>query len=122
EVRWLVDQGVRELVCVSENTTSWGKDLPGGRQSQADLVAMFDAVEGLEMVRLMYLQPAEITPVLLDAMAASTAVVPYYDLSLQHAAAPVLDRMARSGSPDRFLGLIDGIRRRDPGAVFRSSF
>ncbi len=122
EVRWLVDQGVRELVCVSENTTSWGKDLPGGRRSQADLVAMFDAVEGLEVVRLMYLQPAEITPVLLDAMAASDTVVPYYDLSLQHAAAPVLDRMARSGSPERFLSLIDGIRRREPDAVFRSSF
>jgi ribosomal protein S12 methylthiotransferase len=122
EVRWLVDQGVREVVCVSENTTSWGKDLQGGRRAQADLVAMFDRVEGLEVARLMYLQPAEITPLLLDAMAASTTVVPYYDLSLQHAAAPVLDRMARSGSPDRFLGLIEGIRRRDPGAVFRSSF
>ncbi|HUG84837.1 MAG TPA: radical SAM protein, partial [Euzebya sp.] len=132
EVRWLVDQGVRELVCVSENTTSCGKDLkgkdlkggdmPGGRQSQADLVAMFDAVEQLEMVRLMYLQPAEITPVLLEAMAASTTVVPYYDLSLQHASAPVLDRMARSGSPERFLGLIEGIRRRTSDAVFRSSF
>jgi ribosomal protein S12 methylthiotransferase len=122
EVRWLVDQGVRELVCVSENTTSWGKDLADGRRGQADLVAMFDRVEGLEMVRLMYLQPAEITPVLLDAMAASRAVVPYYDLSLQHASAGVLDRMARSGSPERFLTLIEGIRRRDPGAVFRSSF
>lgn len=122
EVQWLVAQGVRELVCVSENTTSWGKDLPGGRRSQADLIAMFDSIEGLEMVRLMYLQPAEITPVLLDAMAASRAAVPYYDLSLQHASADVLDRMARSGSPDRFLTLIEGIRQRDPKAVFRSSF
>lgn len=122
EVRWLTSQGVVELVCVSENTTSWGKDLPGGRRSQADLIAMFDAVADLQMVRLMYLQPAEITPVLLDAMAASRAVVSYYDLSLQHASAPVLDRMARSGSPERFLTLIEGIRRRDPAAVFRSSF
>ncbi|CAN5127510.1 30S ribosomal protein S12 methylthiotransferase RimO [soil metagenome] len=122
EVRWLAEQGVRELVCVSENTTSWGKDLPGGRHAQADLIAMFDRVEQLEMVRLMYLQPAEITPVLLDAMAGSATVVPYYDLSLQHASASVLDRMARSGSPERFLGLIEGIRRRDPEAVFRSSF
>ncbi|MEE8603359.1 30S ribosomal protein S12 methylthiotransferase RimO [Euzebya tangerina] len=122
EVRWLVEQGVRELVCVSENTTSYHKDLPGGRRGQADLIEMFDRVEGLEMVRLMYLQPAEITPLLLESMAASDTVVPYYDLSLQHASAPVLDRMARSGSPERFLRLIEGIRQRDPGAVFRSSF
>jgi ribosomal protein S12 methylthiotransferase len=122
EARWLVSQGVRELVCVSENTTSWGKDLPGGRRAQADLIAAFDAVEGLERVRLMYLQPAEIVPELLDAMAASRVVAPYYDLSLQHASGAVLSRMARSGDAERFLRLIEGIRRRDPAAVFRSSF
>ncbi|MEO2108730.1 MAG: radical SAM protein, partial [Actinomycetota bacterium] len=122
EVRWLASTGVRELVCVSENTTSWGKDLDHGRHGQVDLVEMFGRVEGLEMVRLMYLQPAEIIPELLDAMAASDTVVPYYDLSLQHASEPVLTRMARSGSPERFLRLMEGIRRRDPDAVFRSSF
>lgn len=122
EVRWLVARGVRELVCVSENTTSWGKDLQGGRAAQADLVAMFDRVEGLDRVRLLYLQPAELQPRLLDAMTASRTVVGYYDLSLQHASEPVLSRMARSGSAERFLALIDGIRGRDPQAVFRSSF
>jgi len=123
EARWLVDHGVRELVCVSENTTSWGKDLPGGRRrAQVELVRAFDAIEGLERVRLLYLQPAELVDELLDAMAASRAVAPYYDLSLQHASAAVLSRMGRSGSPQRFADLVAGIRERDPDAVFRSSF
>ena len=122
EARWLVDQGVRELVCVSENTTSWGKDFPGGRRNQVELIRGFESVEGLERVRLLYLQPAEIIPELLDAMAASPVVAPYYDLSLQHASASVLSRMARSGSPERFAALIASIRERDPAAVFRSSF
>ena len=122
EARWLVAQGVRELVCVSENTTSWGKDLPGGRAAQVDLVRMFDRVDGLERVRLLYLQPAELQPRLLDAMAESRTVAGYYDLSLQHASGAVLERMARSGSPERFLDLIEGIRRRDPDAALRSSF
>ena len=122
EARWLAGQGVREIVCVSENTTSWGKDLPGGRHAQAELVSMFEGIEGLERVRLLYLQPAELTDVLLDAMAASPVVAGYYDLSLQHASAPVLRRMARSGSAERWIDLIAAIRRRDPGAVFRSSF
>ena len=122
EARWLVGSGVKELVCVSENTTSWGKDLPGGRRLQAELIRGFEQIEGLERVRLLYLQPAEIIPELIDAMAASPVVAPYYDLSLQHASASVLRRMARSGSPDRFLELIASIRRRDPDAVFRSSF
>jgi len=122
EAAWLVQAGVRELVCVSENTTSWGKDLPGGRRSQVELIRGFESIDGLERVRLMYLQPAEIIPELLDAMAASPVVAPYYDLSLQHASAPVLQRMGRSGSAERFLDLIGSIRRRDPSAVFRSSF
>jgi ribosomal protein S12 methylthiotransferase len=122
EATWLTQAGVRELVCVSENTTSWGKDLPGGRRGQAELIRALEAVPGLERLRLLYLQPAEITPALLDAMAASPVVAPYYDLSLQHASAPVLQRMGRSGSAERFLELIASIRRRDPEAVFRSSF
>jgi tRNA A37 methylthiotransferase MiaB len=48
--------------------------------------------------------------------------VPYFDLSLQHAAAPLLRAMKRWGSDERFLALIDGIRTREPEAVFRSSF
>jgi ribosomal protein S12 methylthiotransferase RimO len=122
EARWLVDQGVKELVCVSENTTSYGKELPGGRRSQVDLIRGFEQVDGLERVRLLYLQPAEITPQLLDAMADSPVVAAYYDLSLQHASGSVLRRMARSGDPDRFLRLIGQIRDRDADAVFRSSF
>jgi ribosomal protein S12 methylthiotransferase len=49
-------------------------------------------------------------------------VVPYFDLSLQHASAPLLRAMKRWGSGERFLGLIDDIRAREPEAVFRSSF
>lgn len=123
EARWLVENGVEELVCVSENTTSWGKDLPGGREGQRELVEMFDRIDGLQRVRLMYLQPAEIRPALLDAMAASRTVVPYYDLSMQHASANVLKAMARMGSPEAFLSLLDQIRQREGDrAVFRSSF
>lgn len=122
EARWLVDRGVRELVCVSENTTSYGKELPEGREALRHLVDGFDAIEGLERVRLFYLQPDELAPGLLEAMATSRVVAPYYDLSLQHASAPVLRRMARGGSVDDFLGLIAGIRERDPAAVIRSSF
>jgi ribosomal protein S12 methylthiotransferase len=122
EAQWLVDAGARELVCVSENTTSWGKDLPGGRAAVADLIDGFGRIDGLERVRLLYLQPAEIQPELLDAMAASPVVAPYYDLSLQHASGPVLRRMGRMGDHERFAALIEDIRRRDSQAVFRSSF
>ena len=121
EAGWLADQGARELVLVSENTTSWGKDL-GGRDQQPDLLARLSEVEGIERLRLMYLQPAEITWPLLEAMAALPKVASYFDLSLQHAAPDVLRRMRRGGSPDHFLRLIGEIRALDPDAVFRSNF
>lgn len=122
EAGWLADQGARELVLVSENTTSWGKDLPGGRDAQPKLLRELAGVEGVERIRLMYLQPAELQRPLVEAMTAIPEVASYFDLSLQHAAAGVLERMARSGSPERFLTLIERIRELDPDAVFRSNF
>ena len=122
EAGWLVDEGARELVLVSENTTSWGKDLTGGRSLQPQLLEALSAIDGLERIRLMYLQPAELQRPLLEAMAALPKVASYFDLSLQHVSAPVLKRMARSGSPERFGEMIAAIRELDPHAVFRSNF
>jgi ribosomal protein S12 methylthiotransferase len=122
EAAWLTEQGARELVLVSENTTSWGKDLPGGRDLQPTLLRELAAIDGVERLRLMYLQPAELTTSLLEAMAAEDKVASYFDLSLQHVAGPVVRRMARSGDHERFGTLIERIRGLDPHAVFRSNF
>ncbi len=122
EATWLADQGARELVLVSENTTSWGKDLDGGRALQPALLRELSGVDGIERLRLMYLQPAELTMPLLEAMAAEPKVASYFDLSLQHVSGPVVARMARSGDHERFGELITRIRELDPDAVFRSNF
>ncbi len=122
EAAWLADQGARELVLVSENTTSWGKDLDGGRSLQPRLLRELSAVDGIERLRLMYLQPAELTAPLLETIAAEPKVASYFDLSLQHVSGPVVARMARSGDHERFGELITRIRALDPEAVFRSNF
>jgi ribosomal protein S12 methylthiotransferase len=122
EAAWLAEQGARELVLVSENTTSWGKDLPGGRDLQPTLLRELAAVDGVERLRLMYLQPAELTTSLLETMAAEDKIASYFDLSLQHVSGPVVQRMARSGDHERFGALIERIRALDPDAVFRSNF
>ncbi len=122
EASWLVEQGARELVLVSENTTSWGKDLPCGRDGQPEMLQRLAAVDGLERLRLMYLQPAELTTTLLETMATEPKIASYFDLSLQHVSGPVVRRMARSGDAERFAKLIDRIRGLDPDAVFRSNF
>jgi ribosomal protein S12 methylthiotransferase RimO len=121
EVAWLAGQGVSEICLVAENSTSYGKDL-GGREALIHLLRDLAAVDGLRRVRLNYLQPDELTPGLLEEMAANPVVSSYFDLSLQHASAPVLRRMRRGGSAEQFLELVRRIRALDPDAAFRSNF
>jgi ribosomal protein S12 methylthiotransferase len=121
EVAWLAGQGVSEICLVAENSTSYGKDL-GGRSALVHLLRDLAGVDGLRRVRLNYLQPDELTPGLLEEMAANPVVCSYFDLSLQHASAPVLRRMRRGGSAAGFLDLVGRIRALDPDAAFRSNF
>lgn len=120
EAQWLGQHGARELFLVSENSTSYGKDL-GDLGALDGLLPRLTAVEGVDWVRVSYLQPAEVRPGLLDAMAATPGVVPWYDLSFQHASATVLRRMRRFGGTEPFLGLIDSIRTRSPLAGIRTN-
>jgi ribosomal protein S12 methylthiotransferase RimO len=121
EADWLAHRGVRELVLVSENSTSYGKDL-GDLRALETLLPRLTAVEGIDRVRVSYLQPAELRPGLIDVIAGSEGIAPYFDLSFQHASGTVLRRMRRFGDPDRFLGLLDTIRERAPEAGVRSNF
>jgi ribosomal protein S12 methylthiotransferase len=121
EVAWLAGQGVSEVCLVAENSTSYGKDL-GGREALIHLLRDLAGIDGLRRVRLNYLQPDELTPGLLEEMAANPVVCSYFDLSLQHASVPVLRRMRRGGSAERFLELVGRIRALDPDAAFRSNF
>ena len=121
EARWLVDHGVREVFLVSENSSSFGKDLGDLRMLEKLLVDL-DRVAGLDWVRVSYLQPAELRPSLVDVMLTTPKVVPYFDLSFQHASGPLLRRMRRFGDAESFLGIIDDIRQRCPEAGFRSNF
>jgi ribosomal protein S12 methylthiotransferase len=120
EARWLAERGVRELFLVSENTSSYGKDL-GSLSLLEELLERLSAVDRIEWIRLSYLQPAEMRPSLLHAIAAGEKVVPYFDLSFQHASPTVLRRMRRFGSAEDFLGLIDSIRALAPRAGIRSN-
>lgn len=121
EALWLAENGVSELFLVSENTTSYGKDL-GDLQALEKLLPELAAIEGIERVRVSYLQPAEMRPSLIDALTGIKKVAPYFDLSFQHASASTLRRMRRFGEKDRFLELIDVIRGKSPVAGIRSNF
>jgi ribosomal protein S12 methylthiotransferase RimO len=120
EARWLAGQGVRELFLVSENSTSYGKDL-GDLRLLETLLPELAAIDGVERVRVSYLQPAETRPGLVEAIAKTAGVSDYFDLSFQHASATVLRRMRRFGDPESFLGLLERVRTLAPAAGVRSN-
>jgi ribosomal protein S12 methylthiotransferase RimO len=120
EVVDLVEAGVREVVLVSENSTSYGKDLGDIRMLEGLLPALA-RVPGILRLRVNYLQPAEMRPGLVDVIAGTPGVAPYFDLSFQHASPRVLRRMRRFGGTEDFLGLLESIRARDPRAGVRTN-
>jgi len=121
EAGWLATHGARELYLVSENSTSYGKDL-GDLRLLEKLLPQLAAVPGIARVRVSYLQPAEVRPGLIEVMAGTPGVAPYFDLSFQHASGTVLRSMRRFGDGERFLALIDQVRELAPAAGIRSNF
>jgi MiaB/RimO family radical SAM methylthiotransferase len=120
EAKWLAEQGVSELFLVSENTTSYGKDFRD-MQVLENMLPEISNIPGVERIRLSYLQPAEMRPSLIQAMISIPKVVPYFDLSFQHASPTVLRRMRRFGDTESFLHLITQIRALSPQAGIRSN-
>ncbi|CAB4610255.1 unannotated protein [freshwater metagenome] len=108
----------REIVLVAQDLAAFGRDQGVGERS---IVPLVNAVaERVDRVRLLYLYPSDLTDELIDAICLTG--VPYFDLSLQHVSAPLLRRMKRWGNGERFTRRMADIRRREPGAAFRSNF
>lgn len=120
EARELIAAGVRELNLVSENSTSYGKDL-GDLRLLESLLPELGALHPELRVRLAYLQPAEMRPDLVSIIARTPGIAPYFDLSFQHASPTVLRRMRRFGGSAEFLELVRAIRHYAPEAGIRTN-
>ncbi|MSY78785.1 MAG: 30S ribosomal protein S12 methylthiotransferase RimO [Actinobacteria bacterium] len=109
---------VREIVLIAQDLAAYGRDQGVGEKR---ILSLLEAVsEQVEWVRLLYLYPSELTDPLIEFMAASP--VPYFDLSLQHVSAPLVRRMRRWGSGEKYLRRIEQIRTLQPKSTFRSNF
>ncbi len=109
---------VQEVVLVAQDLAAYGRDQGRGSRQIVPLVQTVAA--RVPWVRLLYLYPSDLTDELIDTVLATG--VPYFDLSLQHVSPPLMRRMRRWGSAEVFSARIAEIRRREPGAAFRSNF
>jgi ribosomal protein S12 methylthiotransferase len=121
EAENLASSGVREILLIGQDTTSYGEDL-GLREGLPLLLEHLAKIESLSWVRFLYAYPNRITPRLLETVAAHERLANYLDLPLQHASRQVLARMKRGASGDAFLKLVERIRSTIRGVAIRTSF
>src|SRR5690606_28614984 len=123
-VEALAEAGVSEVVLVAQDLAAYGRDFDGAprRPDIVDLIASLSEVEGIRMIRLLYLYPREIRRRLIEEMASNPKVASYFDLSLQHATQRLLRDMKRPGGGEAYRALVEDIRAADPDAALRSSF
>jgi ribosomal protein S12 methylthiotransferase len=121
EARNLAARGVKEVLLISQDTTFYGIDRHE-RGALARLLIALNGIDGLEWIRLLYLYPTTIDDDTLEAMAACEKVCKYIDLPLQHASNPVLKRMKRPGTRQRYDRLLEHVRERVPDVALRTTF
>ena len=121
EARSLAARGVKEVLLISQDTTFYGIDRRE-RGALARLLFALDGIDGLEWIRLLYLYPTTIDDDTLEAMASCEKVCKYIDLPLQHASNPVLRRMKRPGTRQRYDRLLEHVRERVPDVALRTTF
>ena len=121
ESRRLAEQGVRELVIVSQDTMAYGRDI-GLSDGITTLLRELVRIDGLQWVRFLYCYPNMVSDDLVRLVAEEDRLCKYFDIPYQHASRNVLDRMRRGGNRSMFERQIDAIRRLMPGAGLRTSF
>jgi len=122
EAEELVARGAKELTLISQDTTRFGTDLTAdGRGLLPDLLGRLCRIEGIVIVRALYLYPDEITDRLLGVMASEPKVARYFDIPVQHASDAVLRRMNRRGGEAILYDLFAKIRRMMPDATLRTT-
>lgn len=121
EIAGLIAEDVREICLIAQDTSAWGRDLPG-QHSPAELLRALELGSWEGWVRLMYLHPDGMSEALLSAVSAIAQVVPYFDLPLQHSDRALLRRMGRRGDAESYLALLGRIRATLPEAAIRTTF
>lgn len=121
EARALEALGVKELNLVAQDTTAWGRDLPG-RPELADLVEAILAAVDIPWLRILYAHPEHVGERLIGLLASEPRLLGYLDLPVQHVSDSVLAAMGRRTTKSYIVGLLDRLAARVPGLALRTTF
>ena len=121
EAKQLAEVGVKELVVIAQDTTSYGLDLYG-ELKLPELLDKLCEIDGIEWIRLLYCYPDRITDELIATIRDSEKIVNYIDLPLQHASDRILKAMNRRGNVDEIRNTVEKLRKEIPDVVIRTTF
>lgn len=121
EAKLLAQNGIKELVLISQDTTRFGSDFKD-KKTIVDLLKELVKISEFKSIRLLYLYPDEITEELIDFIAANKKVAPYFDIPFQHSSNSVLKGMLRRGTHEDYQKLINTIREKIPNAILRTTY
>lgn len=121
EARQLAESGVKELILIAQDTTSYGLDLYG-ELKLPELLNELCKIDSIEWIRLLYCYPDRITDELIETMKNQEKVVNYIDLPLQHADDKILKAMNRRGDQALIRNVISKLRTEIPDVVIRTTF
>ncbi len=120
EVKHLASIGVQEITLIAQDTTKYGLD-NYGKLMLAELLRQVEKVEEIRWIRVLYMYPDEIEDEVLEVMAASDKILPYFDIPMQHANDRLLKKMNRRGTKEDTIALVKKIRSMFPDAVLRTT-
>ena len=122
EARRLVEEGVKEIILVAQDTTAYGLDR-GEKDGLVTLVEeILEAAPALKWLRIMYASPLRVTERLIQAMSSYPQICHYLDIPIQHAHPEVLKRMRRPYNAEKIKGLVNQIRQAIPDISIRTTF
>ncbi|MBQ2986039.1 MAG: 30S ribosomal protein S12 methylthiotransferase RimO [Tyzzerella sp.] len=120
EAKDLVEQGVKEIILVAQETTLYGKDLYG-EKSLHILLKKLCEIGGLRWIRILYCYPEEITDELIQVIKEEDKICKYLDIPIQHASDGVLKRMGRRTSKQQLIDTVKKLREEIPGIALRTT-
>lgn len=121
EAKQLAELGVKELILIAQDTTSYGLDLYG-ELKLPELLNELCKIDSIEWIRLLYCYPDRITDELIETMKNQEKIVNYIDLPLQHADDKILKAMNRRGDQALIRSVISKLRSEIPDVVIRTTF
>ena len=114
-------KGVKELVLIAQDPTSYGKDFKEKKCTLVDLLTELDKIPGIEFIKTLYLYPDGLSDELIDFIKTHPKCSHYFDIPLQHISNPLLKAMNRKDDKETIVSLIKKIKREIPDAILRTT-